>query len=235
MRKTIPSACSCPQAFRFLGYCSHFYRADCSRRKGPRRVQLYAGGERRIPEDYRGTSLQDLQAQGEGQVYRQGLGQDAPRWQRPTRRKERLCGQYSRVISSSILLFIIDSKQQATKPTKPRPQENKTTRMPQNELLDLIFQCFREHKYWPFSALKARLNQPETYIKQTLEMVAHLVRSGDFAMTWELKPEAKESSYAMAYQNAKEELPPDPGYGMDEEEDGGAGSENEDVQFESVV
>ncbi|KAJ9410022.1 hypothetical protein DTO045G8_2015 [Paecilomyces variotii] len=124
---------------------------------------------------------------------------------------------------------------QATKPTKPRPQENKTTRMPQNELLDLIFQCFREHKYWPFSALKARLNQPETYIKQTLEMVAHLVRSGDFAMTWELKPEAKESSYAMAYQNAKEELPPDPGYGMDEEEDGGAGSENEDVQFESVV
>lgn len=145
---------------------------------------------------------------------------------------------YSRIVFPSLLFSVTNSKQQATKPVKPRPQENKTTRMPQNELLDLIYQCFREHKYWPFSALKARLNQPEAYLKQTLEMVAHLVRSGDFAMTWELKPEAKESNYALAYQNAKEELPPDTGYGIDEEEDPGAsgiGSENEDVQFESVV
>lgn len=27
-------------------------------------------------------------------------------------------------------------------------------------------------------------------------MVAHLVRTGDFAMTWELKPEAREANYA---------------------------------------
>lgn len=131
------------------------------------------------------------------------------------------------------------SIQQATKPVKPRTQENKTTRMPQNELLDLIYECFREYKYWPFKALKARLQQPESYLKQTLEMVAHLVKSGDFAMTWELKPEARESSYASALSQAKEELPPDTGYNDEPSEDEGmaegAGSDNEDVQFESVM
>jgi transcription initiation factor TFIIF subunit beta len=112
--------------------------------------------------------------------------------------------------------------------------------MPQNELLDLIYECFRQYKYWPFKALKTRLQQPEAYLKQTLEMVAHLVKSGDFAMTWELKPEARESNYASAmYQDAKAELPPDTGYNDEPSDEdpnaSGVGSENEDVQFESVI
>ncbi|KAF9894629.1 hypothetical protein FE257_006517 [Aspergillus nanangensis] len=125
---------------------------------------------------------------------------------------------------------------QATRPAKLKPQENKSTRMPQNELLDLIYQCFREYKYWPTKTLKARLRQPEAYLKQTLEMVAHLVKSGDFAMTWELKPEAKESSYAMAYGEAKEELAPGTDYNFDEgsEEDMASGMDDEG-QFENVV
>ncbi|KAI9374373.1 transcription initiation factor IIF, beta subunit-domain-containing protein [Aspergillus egyptiacus] len=128
---------------------------------------------------------------------------------------------------------------QATKPSKLKTQENKTTRMPQNELLDLIYQCFREYRYWPFKTLKARLRQPEAYLKQTLEMVAHLVKSGDFAMTWELKPEAKESSYANANAVApKEELAPGTDYNFDEgsEDDAMAsGMDNDDTQFENVV
>lgn len=106
--------------------------------------------------------------------------------------------------------------------------------MPQNELLDLIYQSFREYKYWPFKALKARLQQPEAYLKQTLEMVAHLVKSGDFAMTWELKPEAMESNYANAlYQDAREELPPED-YNVDASEGEGFPSGDE-MQFENVV
>ncbi|KAE8352008.1 transcription initiation factor IIF, beta subunit-domain-containing protein [Aspergillus coremiiformis] len=130
---------------------------------------------------------------------------------------------------------------QATKASKLKPQENKTTRMPQNELLDLIYQCFREYKYWPFKALKARLRQPEAYLKQTLEMIAHLVKSGDFAMTWELKPEAKESSYAnaLSYGDAKEEMAPGADYNFDEasEEEATPGmfTDNDDTQFENVV
>lgn len=137
-------------------------------------------------------------------------------------------------------LFLLTANflQQATRPVKGKAQENKTTRMPQNELLDLVYQCFREYKYWPFKTLKARLRQPEAYLKQTLEMVAHLVKSGDFAMTWELKPEAKESSYANAfYGDAKEELAPGTGLNLDEvsEEDPTASGMDEDMQFESVL
>ncbi|KAK2784856.1 hypothetical protein FQN53_008189 [Emmonsiellopsis sp. PD_33] len=135
---------------------------------------------------------------------------------------------------------------QVAKPPKIRAQENKTARMPQNELLDLIYGCFRRHKYWPFKSLKAELKQPEAYLKQTLEMVAHLVKSGDFAMTWELKPEARESNYAdaLAYKDAKEELPPTAGYNFDEGSEGeptasGMGTDMDEddanVTFENVV
>ncbi|KAJ5899963.1 transcription initiation factor iif beta subunit [Penicillium taxi] len=103
---------------------------------------------------------------------------------------------------------------QATKPLKGKSQENKSIRMPQNELLDKIFELFRQYQYWPFKRLKDKLQQPESYLKQTLEMVAHLVKSGDFAMTWELKPEARESNYAST--GVKAELPP----GADSFEDG---------------
>ncbi|KAL4925490.1 transcription factor IIF subunit TFG2 [Aspergillus undulatus] len=126
---------------------------------------------------------------------------------------------------------------QATKPTKVKAQENKTTRMPQNELLDLIYLCFREYRYWPFKALKARLRQPEAYLKQTLEMIAHLVKSGDFAMTWELKPEARESNYSNAVE-VKQEAAPGADYNFDEGSDDDAmasGMDNDDAQFENVV
>ncbi|KAJ5591896.1 uncharacterized protein N7459_002265 [Penicillium hispanicum] len=126
---------------------------------------------------------------------------------------------------------------QATKPTKPKPQENKYIRIPQNELLDNIFGCFRRYQYWPFKALKATLRQPEAYLKQTLEMVAHLVKSGDFAMTWELKPEAQHSNYAsMSYADAKPELAPGPENFDDVSEDEATGmtTDQDDVQFENV-
>ena len=106
--------------------------------------------------------------------------------------------------------------------------------MPQNELLDLIFQCFREFKYWPFKTLKARLAQPEAYLKQTLEMVAHLVKAGDFAMTWELKPEATRSQYSNAMDNAKAELPPGADDPYESEDDPASGIDQDDVQFENV-
>lgn len=110
--------------------------------------------------------------------------------------------------------------------------------MPQNELLDLIYECFREYKYWPFRSLKTRLQQPEAYLKQTLEMIAHLVKSGDFAMTWELKPEARESNYANValYQEAKDESAPTAGNdesNVDDSEDELGGGD--DQPFESVI
>lgn len=56
-------------------------------------------------------------------------------------------------------------------------------------------------------ALIDRLQQPAAYLKDTLEMVAHLVRSGRFANNWQLKPEAKSGAYE-AYEKVKDEKAP---------------------------
>jgi transcription initiation factor TFIIF subunit beta len=125
------------------------------------------------------------------------------------------------------------SSQQQTKPSKAKAQENKYTRMPQNELLDRIFGCFREYQYWPFKALKAKLMQPEAYLKQTLEMVAHLVKSGDFAMTWELKPEAQQTNYAQMPHAVKAEMAPGDNFDSDDDPSGMV-TDHDDVQFENV-
>ena len=113
--------------------------------------------------------------------------------------------------------------------------------MPQNELLDLIYDCFKKYNYWPLKSLKTELNQPEAYLKQTLEMIAHLVRQGPHAMTWQLKPESKYSAYADAqsYEQVKDEIAPDSGYGLDGPSDtgGGDGSDDDDenVKLEDIM
>ncbi|OJJ46126.1 hypothetical protein ASPZODRAFT_133124 [Penicilliopsis zonata CBS 506.65] len=126
---------------------------------------------------------------------------------------------------------------QQTKQPKARTQENKSTRMPRNELVDLLYQCFREYRYWPFKSLRARLNQPDAYLKETLELIAHLVKTGDFANTWELKPENMESNYTNAL--VKEELPPAlDSFDGASEDDAMApemGTDNDEMQFENVM
>jgi transcription initiation factor TFIIF subunit beta len=70
--------------------------------------------------------------------------------------------------------------------------ENKTTRMAENELFDQINRCFSEYTYWPMKALRHRLKQPEAYLRETLDKVAVLIRTGAFANNYSLKPEFKE-------------------------------------------
>jgi transcription initiation factor TFIIF subunit beta len=71
---------------------------------------------------------------------------------------------------------------------KPPPKE-KAVRMSQTDLLDRIYKCFGKYKYWSLRALRNELKQPETFIKETLESIAVLVRSGDFAMNYKLRDE----------------------------------------------
>ncbi|KZF23855.1 hypothetical protein L228DRAFT_246706 [Xylona heveae TC161] len=127
-----------------------------------------------------------------------------------------------------------------TGPQKARAQEQKAARIPQNELLDLIYRCFQRYNYWSIRSLRAELNQPEAYLKQTLEKVAMLVRQGPFAMTWTLKPEAKESTYANAesYTNVKNEIAPDAGFeGGSDMDEGDVGDEDDDenIKMEDVL
>ncbi len=113
--------------------------------------------------------------------------------------------------------------------------------MPQNKLLDLIYDCFKRYKYWPLKSLKAELDQPEAYLKQSLELVAHLVRQGTHAMTWELKPEFLIGAYAdVTLEQPKDEVAPDTGYdGASDYKDFGetvpSEEEEDNVKMEDVL
>lgn len=68
---------------------------------------------------------------------------------------------------------------------KAKPQQNKAARISRSELIDLLHSCFDEFQYWPMKALKARTKQPEQFLKEVLGDIAHLVKSGSFASTWQ--------------------------------------------------
>jgi transcription initiation factor TFIIF subunit beta len=67
--------------------------------------------------------------------------------------------------------------------------KDKAVRLEKPQLLDAIQQCFREYSYWSLKALRNRLHQPEAYIKETLDEIATLVKSGDFVQNYKLKPD----------------------------------------------
>lgn len=110
--------------------------------------------------------------------------------------------------------------------------------MPQNELLDLIFSCFRKYNFWSMKALRAELQQPEAYLRETLEKIADMPRSGRFAMHWTLKPEFKEASY----EGADDGVAPTAAGGIDEGDDTDMGDldaeddeDDENLKMEDVL
>ena len=81
-------------------------------------------------------------------------------------------------------------------------------------------------------AFRAELQQPEAYLRETLEKVAVLAKSGRFATQWSLKPENKFSEYI------GETVAP-AGEGEDEDEDTNMEDDDEDddedIKFEDVA
>lgn len=96
--------------------------------------------------------------------------------------------------------------------------------MPQNELLDLIYDCFKRYRYWTMRSIKDELNQPETYLRSTLELVAVLVKQGPHSGTWQLRPDAQLSAYEgmQMPESVKDEAAPDV--------EGGGDSDTKDLE-----
>lgn len=76
---------------------------------------------------------------------------------------------------------------------KEKKQLNKAERIPQNLLIDKLVECFTQFKYWHFRSLVATVAQPESYVRETLQKIAMLVRSGDMANTWTLAPQYRDT------------------------------------------
>ncbi|EXX66945.1 uncharacterized protein OCT59_005806 [Rhizophagus irregularis] len=81
---------------------------------------------------------------------------------------------------------------------KPKVSINqKTTRMPKNELIDLLFGAFEKYTYWTLRGLKDYAKQPESYLKDVLNEIAILDKRGSYNNCYHLKPEySKQSSNA---------------------------------------
>ncbi|KAL9015668.1 MAG: hypothetical protein Q9185_006948 [Variospora sp. 1 TL-2023] len=116
-----------------------------------------------------------------------------------------------------------------TKPTAGKTQQYKAARIPENELKDLLFDCFRRYEYWAMRALKQELNQPESYLRQVLEGIAHLVRNGTFANHWQLQRDYQESNYDV---DVKAEAAPIADYGDGQDMDDG---DEDNVKLEDVL
>lgn len=128
-------------------------------------------------------------------------------------------------------LFQFGSLSSKPKGNKKAAKE-KAVRMERTVLLDQLQRLFAEYSYWKLGGLKARLNQPEAYIKQTLEEIAILVKQGDFANTYKLKPEYESLARVQAAGNLRQEVAPE-----DEEvgSDGTGDEMDDDEDFEDVM
>jgi len=113
----------------------------------------------------------------------------------------------STLASQQVLYYLTSPKRNAAAPGRAKPQDNKNARIAQDQLLDKIFECFKEYPHWGLRTLKDRLRQPESYLKETLSKVAELVKSGPFALNYRLKPEFQQHNVDIA----KGELAPDVG------------------------
>ncbi|GAP86307.1 putative transcription initiation factor iif [Rosellinia necatrix] len=106
-----------------------------------------------------------------------------------------------------------------------KQKEEKAARLPQSELRDRIFQCYDKYAYWSLKAFKQTLNQPEAWLRENLEEVAVLHKSGRFANYWELKTEYKRQNM----QSVVEGAPPSP-----EPNDSDFDGDDDNIEMEDV-
>ncbi|KAK3336593.1 putative transcription initiation factor [Cercophora scortea] len=117
------------------------------------------------------------------------------------------------------------------KPTKAKKMENKTARWPENQLMDQLAKCFSEHRYWSIRAFRSKIPQPEAFIRECLEQIAHLHRAGAFANHWSLKPEYQSMiSKNNLPQPVNDAAAPRPDADMASEDE-----DEEDIKMEDVV
>ncbi|KAG8719660.1 hypothetical protein FRC08_002320 [Ceratobasidium sp. 394] len=88
------------------------------------------------------------------------------------------------------------------KPKPPHGQFERAARIPKNELLDMLFKLFAAQSHWSMKVLRERTKQPMDYLKETLEDIAVLHKSGPHTNTWSLQ-----ASYAQQFGSPPEDTP----------------------------
>ncbi|KAG5359939.1 Transcription initiation factor IIF subunit beta [Yarrowia sp. C11] len=96
--------------------------------------------------------------------------------------------------------------------------DGKAVRIERSALLDILFKLFEEYPYWSLKGLKERTKQPEVYLREVLDSMAVLNKSGPYAMKYSLQQEYKQLSNSGAAQEEDE-----------------ADDDDDDVEMETVL
>lgn len=91
----------------------------------------------------------------------------------------------------------------------------------------MLLELFRYYQYWGLRELKKKTNQPDAYLRDVLNEIATMWKSGDLNGKWELKPEFKERD---AVANDVEGMAPD----AEDSEPEVAEDDDENETFEDV-
>ncbi|KAG7194516.1 uncharacterized protein KQ657_004731 [Scheffersomyces spartinae] len=105
--------------------------------------------------------------------------------------------------------------------------EGRAIRMPKKDLLDLLFRLFEEYEYWSMKGLKERTRQPESYLKESLDSIANLIKKGPYTSKYNLKPEYRRLRDA----ERAARLGLEDNTGEDEKED----EDEDDIEMEDVI
>ncbi|ETI22211.1 hypothetical protein G647_06284 [Cladophialophora carrionii CBS 160.54] len=123
----------------------------------------------------------------------------------------------------------------ANQARKRAAKENRAARVDKDVLVDKLMALFRQHRIWGLRDLKAKVNQPEAYLRETLEEIAFMWKQGDFNGKWELKDEYKQGDQMLLNPTGVEIAPKaedtdaDTKSGMDLDDD------DDEDEFEDVV
>ncbi|GAB5589447.1 hypothetical protein Unana1_04347 [Umbelopsis nana] len=74
---------------------------------------------------------------------------------------------------------------------KPRVDKEKATRMPRNELMDMLFAAFERYPYWSLKGIVEHTRQPMQYLKEILGEICILNKRGPYTSMYQLKAEYK--------------------------------------------
>jgi transcription initiation factor TFIIF subunit beta len=111
---------------------------------------------------------------------------------------------------------------------KPRPQDNKYQRLEEGALIQQILIAFGEYRWWSIKTLNERLKQPEAHLREVLQKVAVLVKSGDAANKWQLNANTQR---LIDYDSSKAAFVEDKDDEDDEDEDD---DDDDDEEMEDV-
>jgi transcription initiation factor TFIIF subunit beta len=119
----------------------------------------------------------------------------------------------------------------ARRPRGAGAHESKALRLDETVLLDILADKFRQYRFWPLRRLREETRQPEAHLREVLGKIAILVKTGQAANMYMLKPQMaaavdmREDEFAVDDADVKqEEIAPDEWSGqeldsMDEDDD----------------